>query len=77
MIAKKATLLYYKKLIYEKLVLGRPNWQETFSTQTTEVKKLIIFFSFSNHNFEDKVTNFDKRYAQKRIFLWYRSHIVK
>ena len=33
----------------------------TFSTQAT----------FSYHNFEDTVTNFDKDMFRKRIFLWY------
>ena len=49
------TLFSYKKLICKKLVLGRPNRYETFSTQATEVKKLIIFL-FSFNNFEDTVT---------------------
>ena len=31
-------VLFYEKLIYKKLVLGRPNRKETFSTQATETK---------------------------------------
>ena len=32
---------FHKKLIYEKLVLGQP---ETFGTQASKVKKLLVFF---------------------------------
>ena len=60
--------LFCKKLVCNKLELGRPNLWETFSTQATEVKKLIFFFSFSNHNFEDTVTNFDKEMFRKKSF---------
>ena len=44
--------IFYKKLI----------------TQTMEVKKLIIFFSFSYYNFEDTVTYFDKDMFKKESF---------
>ena len=58
----------YKKLIYKKLVLGRPNRKETFSTQATEVYINLHSFSFSYHNFEDEVTNFDKDMFKKESF---------
>ena len=49
------------RLFSKKLVLGQPNGWETFSTQATEVKKLILFFlSYSYYNFEETVTNFEK-----------------
>ena len=56
--------LFCKKLICKKLELGRPNLQETFGTQATEIKKL--FFSFSYHNFEDTVTEV----CQKIVYIW-------
>ena len=65
---------FYKKLIIcKKLVLGRPNRGETFSTQATEVKKLGMF-SFSYHNFEDTVTNFDKDMFRKESFCGTNSY---
>ena len=63
----------YKKLIYKKLILGRPNRYETFSTQATEVKKLIIFL-FSYNNFEDTVTSFDKDNFRKEYFCGTNSY---
>ena len=44
----------YTHFFCKKLVLERPNREETFSTQATDVKKLIIFFSFSYHTFDKK-----------------------
>ena len=55
---------------------GWPNHQETFSTQATEVKKLTIFFSFSYHNFEDTVSNFDKDMFRKESFSDTNSVII-
>ena len=40
---------------------------ETFNTQATEVKKLIIFPPFSYHNVGDTVTNFDKDMFEKEF----------
>ena len=40
---------------------------ETFSTQATEVKKLIIPPLFSYHNVGDTVTNFDKDMFEKEF----------
>ena len=38
-------------------------------TQAIEVKKLIIFSSFFNHNFEDTVTNFHKDMLRKETLM--------
>ena len=71
----KYTLFFHKRLIYKKLILGWPNCLETFSTQATKVKKLLdFFFHFQYHNFEDKVTNFDKVMFRKESFHGTNSH---
>ena len=61
--------LFYKELLFKKLVLGQPNDKETFSIQATEVRNLQFFLSFSYHNFKDTVTNFDKDMFKKESFL--------
>ena len=62
-------------LFYKKVVLGRPNCQETFSTQATNVKKLLgFFFHFQYHNFEDTVINFDKDMFRKESFCGTNSY---
>ena len=68
LLTKLSTLFFNKKLIHKKPVLVRPNRQETFSPQATEVNNLILFFSFCYHNFEDTVTNFDQDMFRKESF---------
>ena len=73
-VSRSMHTFFYKKRTYKKPVLGQPNRQETFSTQATEVKKLMIIFSSSCHNFEDAVTKFDKDMFRKASFCGTNSY---
>ena len=48
--------------------------KETFSTEATKVKKLLLFFHFQYPNFEGTVTNFDKDMFRKESFCCTNSY---
>ena len=59
---------FYKKLIYKKLVVGWPTLLAKKLSVLKSQRLINFFFSFSYHNFEDTVTNFDKDMFRKEYF---------